>query len=512
MIKKKNIEPGATIVIFGAKGDLAWRKLFPAFYHLYINDQLPQDFQIIGVHYAAMQEQVFKKHLYDGLESFSRSGKPQKSKWNAFARHITYFQGDFTDDGMYASLHQLIKEKQGNGPRGTRLYFYAVAPQFIEVISTGLHHEKMAVEKDKDRIVVEKPFGTDLHSARKLNAMLTKYFDENQVYRIDHFLGKEPVQNILTLRFANSVFEALWNHNYINNIQITVAEEKGIEGRGGFYDQTGALRDMIQNHLLQLLCVVAMEPPVSFNAEEIRNKKADVLKAIRRYDVDAVSQHVVRGQYSGGMVDGKKLKGYRDEDKVAASSSTETFVAARFFIDNWRWQGVPFFLRTGKAMKKAASVIVIEFNEIPHGFLPRSVNGNIEPNRLIISIQPQMEITLLFQAKVPGMQLRICPAEMDFIYAENYSQGIPEAYETLMSDALKGDATLFMRADQVEEAWDVIMPVLKAWEKEKPADFPNYKAGSWGPDCAAELIKQQGLKWVLLPEEKKLKKHKARKS
>jgi glucose-6-phosphate 1-dehydrogenase len=286
----------------------------------------------------------------------------------------------------------------------------------------------------------------------------------------------------------------------------------GIEGRGGFYDQTGALRDMIQNHLLQLLCMVAMEPPVSFSAEEIRNKKADVLKAIRRFGVDEINDNVVRGQYNKGLIAGKKIPAYRDEPKVEAGSVTETFVAARFFIDNWRWQGVPFFLRTGKALNRSTSVIAIEFKDIPYAFLPKSANGNLKPNRLIISIQPQMEITLLFQAKEPGMQMRICPVEMDFIYADNYVQGIPEAYETLLSYSLKGDATLFMRADQVEQAWDVIEPILKNWEKNKTVDFPNYKAGSWGPLCAEELIQRTGYEWILLPEEKKILKHKARKA
>jgi glucose-6-phosphate 1-dehydrogenase len=413
---------------------------------------------------------------------------------------------------MYGGLNQLLKENDKLlKQRGVRLFFYAVAPRFIEDISTGLHKNELAVEKTMDRIVVEKPFGEDLKTASELNVMLSRYFSEQQIYRIDHYLGKEPVQNILTFRFANIVFEALWNHNYIENVQITVAENMGIEGRGGFYDQAGALRDMVQNHLLQLLCVIAMEPPISFNAEEIRNKKADVLKAIRRYNDKEVKEHVVRGQYGEGKINGENQPAYRDEEKVKQKSLTETFVAGRFFIDNWRWQGVPFYLRTGKALHSSTSVIAVEFKKIPHLFLPKSANVSPQPNRLIISIQPRMEITLLFQAKVPGMQLQVCPVEMDFTYAENYVQGIPEAYETLLSDALKGDATLFMRADQVEEAWAVVTPILKAWEKDKSVKFPDYEPGSWGPSSAQKIVEKDGFEWILLPEENTLK-HKAKKS
>ena len=509
-MKEKSNSLPATMVIFGGNGDLAWRKLFPAFYHLFVNGHLPENFMIIGVHHSPMKETDYKSRLLDGLKQFSRSGAPSKSDWTKFAKHIQYFQGDFTKPAMYEKLGaQLQQQEKEWNQRGVRLFFYAVAPRFIEDISTGLHQSGLAAEDEKDRIVVEKPFGEDLETARELNSMLSRYFSEQQIYRIDHYLGKEPVQNILTFRFANIVFEALWNHNYIENVQITVAENMGIEGRGGFYDPAGALRDMVQNHLLQLLCVIAMEPPVSFNAEEIRNKKADVLKAIRRYNAKEVKENIVRGQYGKGKIKGLQQLAYREEEKVNPESQTETFIAGRFFVDNWRWQGVPFYLRTGKALHTSTSVIAIEFKKIPHAFLPQSASISPQSNRLIISIQPRMEITLLFQSKVPGMQLKVCPVEMDFTYAENYVQGIPEAYETLLSDALRGDATLFMRADQVEEAWAVVTNILKAWKKEKPPAFPNYDPGSWGPSSAQELIEKDGFDWILLPDDKIIK-HKAK--
>jgi glucose-6-phosphate 1-dehydrogenase len=513
-MKKENNNhiAAASIIIFGGNGDLSWRKLFPAFYNLFIDGHLLNDFEIIGVHYGEIKEEEYKKHLLGGVNKFSRRGKAKTNEWKKFAEHLHFFKGDFTEPDTFKGLKQLLavfdkKRKE----RGVRLFFYAVAPRFIEAISTLLNKFSLANDENNDRIVVEKPFGTDLITARQLNAMLTHYFSEKQLYRIDHYLGKEPVQNILTFRFANIVFEPIWNHNYIENIQVTVAEDIGIAGRGGFYEQAGALKDMVQNHLLQLLCVIAMEPPVSFNAEEIRNKKADVLKAIRQMTKKEVAENVVRGQYGEGRLKDKPQSAYRKEERVNPRSNTETFVAARFFIDNWRWQGVPFYLRTGKALQKSTSVIAIQFKKVPHAVFPPSATGFMEPNQLIISIQPQMEITLLFQAKEPGIQLKITPVEMDFTYMDSYKQAVPEAYETLLLDALRGDATLFMRVDQVEEAWSVITPIINAWKQDTKVNFPNYAPGSWGPAAAEKLIKKDNFEWILLPEQK-IVKRKARKS
>jgi glucose-6-phosphate 1-dehydrogenase len=358
----------------------------------------------------------------------------------------------------------------------------------------------LATDSNLDRIIVEKPFGADLASAKELNELLAKHFREKQIYRIDHYLGKETVQNLLAFRFANIVYESIWNNNYIEHVQISVAEQIGVGNRGNYYEQAGALRDMIQNHLLQLVCVTAMEPPISLDAEEIRNKKADVLKAIRPFSKNAISEDVVRGQYTEGRVNGKKQVAYRKEKGVNPHSFTETYVALKLYIDNWRWQNVPFYLRTGKSLHKTTSVIMIQFKNVPHNLFGSKIMADARPNQLIISIQPEMETTLLFHAKEPGVELKIKAVEMDFTYKESYEMEVPEAYETLLLDALKGDASLFMRADQVEEAWKIVNPILEAWKKQPHPKFPNYEPGSWGPKAAETLINQQGCTWTLLPE------------
>lgn len=499
-MKKKEPAP-ANIVIFGGKGDLAWRKLVPAFYNLFINGFLPRQFAIYGVHYEKMEQREYEAHLLKGVNTFSRSGKAKKEDWKKFTRHVFFFEGDFTADDTYRRLSATLDRNDKDwGSRAVRLFYYSVAPRFIEPISLFLAKYALTAEITHDRIVVEKPFGSDLHSAIELNQLLSKHFEERQIYRIDHYLGKETVQNLMTFRFANIVYESIWNHNYIDHVQITVAENIGVGGRGNYYEQAGALRDMIQNHLLQLLCMTAMEPPLSMDAEEIRNKKVDVLKAIRPLTKADVKSNVVKGQYGAGTIDGKKQPPYRKEKNINPRSNTETFVALKLFVDNWRWQNVPFYLRTGKCLEKTTSLIVVQFKEIPHNLFGDKVITDPTPNQLIVSIQPEMEISLLFHAKEPGVKLQIKPVEMDFTYKESYNEPVPEAYETLLLEALECDATLFMRADQVEAAWKVVMPVLDTWRKGPSVKFPNYQPGSWGPKAAETLIKRDGRSWITLPE------------
>jgi glucose-6-phosphate 1-dehydrogenase len=499
MIKNQSVP--ANIVIFGGKGDLAWRKLFPAFYNLYINNFLPKQFAIYGVHYEKMDEKSYEAHLLEGINTFSRSGKAKSRQWKNFAQHIHYFEGDFTADDTFRRLGQALdKNDKEWKSRGIRLFYYSVSPRFIEPISLNLAKYGLANDERLDKIIIEKPFGNDWQTAHALNELLLKHFKERQIYRIDHYLGKETVQNLMTFRFANIVYESIWNHNYIDHVQITVAESIGVEGRGNYYETAGALRDMIQNHLLQLLCVTAMEPPVSMDSEDIRNKKVDVLKAVRPLTKNDVKQNVIKGQYGEGSVKGKKQAAYRKEKNVNPRSNTETFVALKLFIDNWRWQNVPFYLRTGKCLAKSTSLIVVQFKQIPHNLFNNKVMADSKPNQLIVSIQPEMEITLLFHAKEPGVKLQIKPVEMDFTYKESYDIPVPEAYETLLLEALECDASLFMRSDQVEAAWKVVTPVIESWRKENDRRFPNYQPGSWGPKGAEALIKKDGREWTLLPE------------
>jgi glucose-6-phosphate 1-dehydrogenase len=491
----------SNIVIFGGNGDLAWRKLLPAFFNLFSNGYMPKHFSIYAVHYEKMKEKDYEARMLDGISQFSRNGKPRRSEWKEFSKHLFYFEGDFTAEDTFRRLEEKLSANDASWQsRAVRLFYYSVAPRFIEVISLMISKFNLATDSNLDRIIVEKPFGADLASAKELNELLAKHFREKQIYRIDHYLGKETVQNLLAFRFANIVYESIWNNNYIEHVQISVAEQIGVGNRGNYYEQAGALRDMIQNHLLQLVCVTAMEPPISLDAEEIRNKKADVLKAIRPFSKNAISEDVVRGQYTEGRVNGKKQVAYRKEKGVNPHSFTETYVALKLYIDNWRWQNVPFYLRTGKSLHKTTSVIMIQFKNVPHNLFGSKIMADARPNQLIISIQPEMETTLLFHAKEPGVELKIKAVEMDFTYKESYEMEVPEAYETLLLDALKGDASLFMRADQVEEAWKIVNPILEAWKKQPHPKFPNYEPGSWGPKAAETLINQQGCTWTLLPE------------
>ncbi|QHT67997.1 glucose-6-phosphate dehydrogenase [Rhodocytophaga rosea] len=493
------IKPEPTVlVIFGAKGDLTMRKLAPALYNLYLDGWLPEKVAIIGVSHHDINQEQFFGLLKDGVNQFSRSGKPEEGKWNEFTALWSYFKADFTNTEAYKNLaSQLNYYDQEWGVRANRLFYLSVAPQFIEPITINIGNSHIATDCARDRIVVEKPFGRDLKTARDLNQLLAKSFSESQIYRIDHYLGKETVQNILAFRFANALFEPIWNRNYIDYVQITVAEQVGVEQRGNYYDKSGALRDMIQNHLLQLMCIIAMEPPVSFEANEIRNRKVDVLHALRKINREEIHKYAVRGQYGAGWIEGKKVQGYREEKGVHPQSNTETFAAVKFFIDNWRWQGVPFYVRTGKHMQGKFSAITVQFRPVPHQAFPTTVTENMLPNRLILHIQPEMSIRLRFQAKRPGLSMTLNPVDMVFDYGD-YTTESPEAYETLLLDVMQGDATLFMRADQVEAAWAAIMPILEIWESRPSLEFPNYTAGMWGPENAEALVARDGHNWAMV--------------
>jgi glucose-6-phosphate 1-dehydrogenase len=496
-LRLSRIPDPSCVVLFGATGDLAHRKVLPALYHLWRSDLLPHEFRVLAIGRRQFDDETFRSDIRKSLEKYSRLLPLDEEAWRSFKDRISYVRLDFEEslgfDGLAASLDEI---DTAHGTRGNRLFYLATQPsQFADIVGqlgrVGLDHERH--DGGWRRIVIEKPFGHDLDSAKRLNREVGKVFRESQVYRIDHYLGKETVRNLLVFRFGNGIFEPLWNRRYVDHVQITVAESIGIENRGAFYEETGASRDVLQNHLLQLVSLVAMEPPARFEADALRDEKVKVLRAISSDPLEAATD-VVRGQYGPGWVAATDVPGYRQEPDVDPESETETFVAARLTIDDWRWSGVPFYVRTGKRMPKRATEIAIQFREVPHRlFTEQGVTP--DANLLAIRIQPDEGIMLRFGAKVPGLRLDIRSVTMDFTYGSAFNVDSPDAYETLILDALQGDASLFTRADEVEEAWGIVDPVIEEWADEGPPDFPNYDAGTWGPEAADELPGRDGRRW-----------------
>jgi glucose-6-phosphate 1-dehydrogenase len=497
-LRLERVPDPAIFVLFGATGDLSHRKVFPALYQLWRTHLLPHEFMIVGMGRRPYTDDAFRAELRGALDKYSRVQPIEAEDWDELAERIVYHRCDFADPSGYATLaERLDKIDDERGTHGNRLFYLATQPSaFAEIVGqlgrVGLDHERH--EGGWRRVVIEKPFGRDLESAVRLNREVGKVFRERQVYRIDHYLGKETVRNLLVFRFGNGIFEPIWNRRHIDHVQITVAESIGIEGRGAFYEETGASRDFLQNHLLQLTSLVAMEPPATFDADALRDEKVKVIRAIANLTMDEVPANVVRGQYAPGWVSAKPVVGYRQEPEVDPQSETETFVAARLTVDDWRWSGVPFYLRMGKRLPKRATEIAIQFKDVPHELF-RDSSTDPEPNLLAMRIQPDEGIMLRFGAKVPGLGIDVRNVTMDFTYGSAFQTDSPDAYETLILDALLGDASLFTRADEVEEAWAIVDPIIDAWANEPAPDFPNYEAGTWGPEAADDLLAREGRRW-----------------
>jgi glucose-6-phosphate 1-dehydrogenase len=497
--------PPCIMVIFGAAGDLTKRLVVPALYNLAKAKQLSRQFQILGVDLAAKSTEEWRQGLTDMMTEFVTQGGGEfeadhidETSWRWLTDRMSYLQGDLNDPGTFRRLADRLAELDKTArTSGSYLFYLAVAERFFRVAVAGIGAAGLAAEKDGTwrRVVIEKPFGHDLSSARALNAEILKTLSEHQIYRIDHFLGKETVQNIMALRFANGLFEPLWNREHIDHVQITAAETVGVERRGKFYEKTGALRDMVPNHVFQLLAMTAMEPPISFDAEAVRAKKAEVVQAISPLKPARALKDAVRGQYDSGTVLGRPVRTYRQEPDVAPDSATETYVACKLKIDNWRWAGVPFYLRTGKYMNGRRTEIAIRFHQAPYALFRGTRVERMNPNWMILRIQPDEGIALEFAAKRPGPTVKLSTVSMDFAYKTYFHTAPNTGYETLIYDCMIGDATLFQRADNIEAGWQAVQPILDAWAANPPTDFPNYKAGTSGPAAADELLARDGRSW-----------------
>jgi glucose-6-phosphate 1-dehydrogenase len=498
-LSKHRGAPPTILVIFGASGDLTKRKLVPAFYNLGVDNLLPSDFRFIGFGRKPVSHEDFRRFAKESVEQYSRR-KLSADTWDQLEAHTEYHTGNYDDLAAFQSLHERIHEIESEHDRQFQLLFYiSTPPSVFESIIANLGESKLSKHGHssglKPKIIIEKPFGRDLATAQTLNSAIAKQFDEDQVYRIDHYLGKETVQDLLVQRFANSIFEPIWNREYVNCVQITVAEQLGVGSRAGYYDQSGALRDMIQNHTMQLLSLTAMEPPVSLDPESIRDEKVKVLKALQPLELLKDHGDAVRAQYREGLIEGERVKAYRSEPDVPAKSTTETYAALRLFINNWRWKGVPFYLRSGKRMARRISEIAIQFKRPPGILFSEGDRFDLSSNVMVIRVQPDEGVTLLLNSKIPGLETRTQPVKMHFNYSTTFGSNTPEAYERLILDAMVGDSTLFIRGDETEASWKIIDPVLKFWEQSGQRGMETYAAGSWGPLAAERLLWDHKHEW-----------------